>query len=121
MCKNCIHYEICIKFINNKDKLKQCELYANKALYTKLPCMLGETVYVVRKMNQEECIKAGITPEIVNAKNYTYKCVSYCDRPYKIVETEMKKSYYNHFGITVFLDYKEALQKLKKMNKDVEK
>lgn len=121
MCKNCIHYEICIKFINNKDKLKQCELFANKALYTKLPCMLGETVYVVRKMNQEECIKAGIVPLVYKFHNRTYKVIQHQDRPYKIEQTTVKRSYYNNFGKTVFLSYEKALQKLKEINKDVER
>ena len=116
ICKSCIHYFICKKFNALNYKKDKCELYEHKGLYLKLPCQIGEPVFVIRKMNQNECISVGIIPIVHQFNNKTYKSIQYQDRPYKIEQTTMKRSYYNQFGKTVFTNYEEALQKLKDYN-----
>ena len=115
ICKSCIHYFICKKFNALNYQKDKCELYEHKELYLKLPCQIGEPVFVIRKMNQNECIKAGITPVEWNINNRTIHSIDYQNRPYTIIKTTMKRSYYRHFGKTVFTDYNEALKQYDQM------
>ena len=117
MCQNCIHYVACQKFGVLKSDFIKCEIFKDKELYLELPCKIGDTVYVVRQMTQKECIEAGVEPYIIRINNHISKSVSYTNRPYKIIETKMKQSYYNLYGKTVFLTYNEALNRRILLNK----
>lgn len=51
-CENCLHYEACKSMVNVIERatmysiaMRVCNNYADKDLYIKLPCKVGDTVY----------------------------------------------------------------------------
>lgn len=117
ICKTCIHYDACRMFIDVDRMESKCKNFEDKCLYIKQPCAIGDTVYLLRRMTEKECISSGIVSGVYCVGNKQRQYTDYKDRPYKIVKTVMKQSYYKLFGYMVFLDLVAAELKLKKLNK----
>lgn len=43
-CENCLHYGVCT-FAKQYETADKCPDFADKTLYIKLPCKVGDTVY----------------------------------------------------------------------------
>lgn len=54
-CENCLHYEACKSMVSVIERatiwysiaMRVCNNYADKDLYIKLPCKVGDTVWVI--------------------------------------------------------------------------
>ena len=44
-CKDCIHYEVCCKYMVTPNHL--CKDYKDKSKYIELPCKVGDMVYAI--------------------------------------------------------------------------
>lgn len=44
-CRDCIHHEICVLFLQNTDTV--CNGFADKSRYIELPCKVGDTLYCI--------------------------------------------------------------------------
>lgn len=54
-CENCLHYEACKSMVNVIERatmysiaMRVCNNYADKDLYIKLPCKVGDEVYFIK-------------------------------------------------------------------------
>lgn len=117
ICKTCIHYDACRMFTYVDRVESKCNNFEDKRLYSKRPCLVGDTVYILRRMTEKECISSGIVSGVYCVGSKQCQYTDYKDRPYKIVKTTMKQSYYKLFGNMVFLDSSQAEMKLKILNK----
>lgn len=45
-CENCLHYGVCT-FAKQYETVDKCPDFADKDLYIKLPCKVGDTVWVI--------------------------------------------------------------------------
>ena len=45
-CENCLHYGVCT-FAKQYETVDKCPEFADKDLYIKLPCKVGDTVWVI--------------------------------------------------------------------------
>ena len=100
-CKDCIHYVVCDRCPQN-----DCEVYAPKSRFIELPCAVGDTVYWVTKLcdengRQESAIHEGT---IISFSLQNDGLWFYCR--YKYGLTFWHKIEY--FGKTVFLTKEEA-------------
>lgn len=46
-CKECINYDVCSTQSVNCNRANHCSMFKNKVQYIKLPCKVGDTVYVI--------------------------------------------------------------------------
>ena len=46
-CENCLHYGVCT-FAKQYKTVDKCPDFADKALYIKLPCKVGDEVYFIK-------------------------------------------------------------------------
>ena len=106
-CKDCIHYVVCDRCPQN-----DCEVYAPKSRFIELPCAVGDTVYWVTKLcdengRQESAIHEGT---IISFSLQNDGLWFYCR--YKYGLTFWHKIEY--FGKTVFLTKEEAEKALER-------
>lgn len=121
-CENCIHNEVCYlqEVCNNiVEQLDEfgCENFADKSLYIKLPCKVGDTVYQIKKLRQQEMYRRGYVPDEEWHRKRGAPSRYYKNVLVEIIETTMKKSFYAKLGKTIFLTKESAEQELNNMVK----
>ena len=112
-CENCIHNEVCyLQEVcdNIEEQLDEfgCEDFADKSLYIKLPCKVGDVVYTVSK---RDGIVAKMVVEISWKRDWAGKDLGWG----LILSGKRSNNRYNVSGIgkTVFLTKEEAEKALK--------
>lgn len=111
-CKDCIHYEICNKRKNSisLDPMGcgyKCPDFKDKSRFIELPCKVGDTVYVIRKI-PNSVIKPFITEEKIEPWAVTYENIMGGHSRILIEE----------FNNSVFLTKEEAEAKLKELQNE---
>lgn len=112
-CKDCIHNQVCIAYKQLADISDICPHFADKSQYIKLPCKVGDTVFVIDdRRGIIKCIvndmHLGLAQEIYGALFY-YEQIA--DEPPELVDVFDFDE--NDFGKTVFLTREEAEKALK--------
>ena len=121
-CKDCIHYEVCVHFIDEQVMcLNICPLFKDKAYYNEPPCKIGEYVYSINGMFKASSTK---TPTRTKTRNHHFiirsrvdvKCIKDHNGAFYIDKKPFVKSDTIHFGRYVFTDKSKAEAKLKELN-----
>lgn len=60
-CKDCINYDVCSTQSVNCDRADNCSMFKNESQYIKLPCKVGDTVYILagpfgNEYEQDVCV-----------------------------------------------------------------
>lgn len=124
-CKDCIHYDVC-KSSNGETEIygvglncnaeKMCEHFKDKSRFIKLPCKVGESVWILDREN--------VPQKMVLENPYVViRCTEekeWCDKPcfsegrkYCLQRLDVCR---NDIGKTVFRTREEAETKLKEMS-----
>lgn len=127
-CKDCIHYELCeVQAFNGFNKnwdpekdWKHCGVFKDKSKYIKLPCKVGDTVYVVPSLcnfrlnivngypeNNRICEQKVHSLQMWNANEY---CLWTCDGIILLPQRFYKETW--------FFTKSEAEQKLKELQNE---
>ena len=77
-CENCIHCEVCKRYlmstditpeelnkIGKREQTKQCEFFKDKSLIVELLCKVGDDLYWISDENKVECQKNAIIGVVV--------------------------------------------------------
>lgn len=67
-CKECINYDVCSKSSVNCDRGSHCIMYKDRINFINLPCKIGDTVYAIDNLGDDENI---IVQEIVISITFT--------------------------------------------------
>lgn len=123
-CNDCVHVEVCSKKnlhvavgmnITPRFKYKhiqqECEHFKDRARFVALPCMVGDTVYVIESIAGEE----KIIQDHVETLGIGYYADGINIYQFDGVKTD---GYFEDFGKTVFLTREEAEQALKEREKN---
>lgn len=135
-CAECVHVEVCKDFISsllegleldksdvelinkelNQDDADKgaCDHFWDRARVAALPCMVGDTVYVIESIAGEE----KIIQDHVETMGIGYYADGINIYQWDGVKTE---GYFEDFGKTVFLTREEAERALKEREKDESK
>ena len=121
-CKDCVHVEVCCSYLStayNKCKLAtpdfkllkniecdECQHFKDRAHFVELPCMVGDTVYVIESIAGEE----KIIQDHVETLGIGYYADGISIYQFDGVKTD---GYFEDFGKTAFLTREEAEQALK--------
>lgn len=92
------------------DKLAEYEDLEEEGLLLKLPCTVGDTVYIIRETQM--CCYGKTCDKDISCK----ECIML--NTHEIHETKFDLSYFYEFGKSVFLTKEEAEQALKKMESE---
>lgn len=68
-CKDCIHYEACGVYVNAdrfKDVEKYCKEFEDKILYIKLPCKVGDELWITENPYTFLPLKKPVNGEVVS-------------------------------------------------------
>lgn len=122
-CKNCIHFEMCLKkcgkskafaetvdeeYFSHADK---CDYFKDKSRYIELPCKVGTTLYFL--YNSPYADKPDLTPRIYKTTDWHFEV----DKTGIVINTDdihsFNKVYDYYLGKTVFLTREEAERALK--------
>lgn len=120
-CKDCVHVEVCEDFTKAKLSPKRaeellpvlreygrtCDHFKDRARFVELPCMVGDTVYVIKSIAEEE----KIIQDHVETLGIGYYADGINIYQWDGVKTD---GYFEDFGKTVFLTREEAEQALMK-------
>lgn len=123
-CKDCIHYDVC-KCVNPKvDEMYGnrngtqygCGYFKDKSQIIKLPCKVGDTVYLVDfEYGIYKCIVNDI--QILSDNEPVYTLYFYSQNGYEPAELEWDIDIeIDCFGKTVFLTKEQAEAKLKELS-----
>jgi len=111
-CKDCLHYEVCkecglaVDWDDMEDGM--CRFWADKSLYVKLPCKVGDTVWF-ETFTKNATINEGLKPHRIDG--YRIAMLSQ-DKQTGL----MTKLYDYEFGKHVFLSKAEADAAIKEMS-----
>lgn len=127
-CENCIHCEVCKRYlmstditpeelnkIGKREQTKQCEFFKDKSLIVELPCKVGDSVYV--------CLSDSPTQNrILRFETLSVELVYQAKRAYYLAFEENNELPFIHidlksFGKTVFLTREEAEKALREREK----
>lgn len=53
-CEDCIHFVVCRKIAKSPAVFRGCALFTDHAQFVKLPCKVGDTVYIIVKISGKE-------------------------------------------------------------------
>lgn len=110
-CKDCMHEEVCSIFSSdlNEDGAEKCVCFKNRNRFVELPCKVGDTVYVIDDMGDEEYLVASCTISAIR-----YECKK-TDSKIIIMTEGFLAPFTNSWvlGKTVFLTREEAEKALK--------
>ena len=103
-CKDCINYDVCSKMNTNCDRGNHCEMFKDREKFVKLPCKVGDTVYVKTLFG-----------EYAEAEVRDYSYFISCGFCVVVTSTKFDKHHipFSKFGKTVFLTREEVEQALK--------
>lgn len=123
ICKDCIHYEICDKYVAPNESFPEvdgCRCFKDKSNFVEFPCKVGDTLWVRWSLSKGH--KENIYPVKVYALRFDTKknnmriCV---EGHFKITAYGGNYTHYyngtfawNSIGKTVFLTRKQAEQAL---------
>ena len=123
-CNDCVHVGVCSKKnlhvavgMNITPRFKyerieqECEHFKDRARFVELPCMVGDTVYVIENIAGEE----KIIQDHVETLGIGYYADGINIYQFDGVKTD---GYFEDFGKTVFLTREEAEQALKECEND---
>lgn len=125
-CKDCIHCNICNKtesdiYLGNKEGAVElyCVEFADESQYIKLPCKVGDTVYVIDDhYGLIECIVNEIHVGVGNELYYNlFYYEQTTDEPDELIDEFDFDN--NDIGETVFLTKSEAEKALREVENDV--
>ena len=107
ICKDCVHYEVCIS--SDNEPFDECNHFKPKSRYVELPCEVGQKIYmlVTRKTHSFEFVKFVEGKRMLRVDNqHTFIKDTYFTKLnfWKVLED---------FGKTVFLSREEAENALK--------
>lgn len=119
-CKDCVHVEVCEDFTKAKLSPKRaeellpvlrehgrtCDHFKDRSRFVELPCMVGDTVYVIESIAGEE----KIIQDHVETLGIGYYADGISIYQFDGVKTD---GYFEDFGKTAFLTREEAEQALK--------
>lgn len=117
-CKDCIHREACMKFNKVRVEVLEktasrgadelCDTFADKSRYIKLPCKVGDTVYVLTSDSPTGIEESRVKTMLLQEMPYgtTIKIIVPCI--YDDWGGDYNTFYPNYFGKTVFLTKEEA-------------
>lgn len=111
-CKYCINYDICSTESVNCDRANHCSMFKDKSQYIKLPCKVGDTVYVIDGYyGLIECIVNDIRVGVDNLYYTLFYYEQPVDDPAELIDTfDYDK---DDLGKTVFLTKAEAEKALR--------
>lgn len=113
-CNDCIHNEICQQIagpFNIIDADMSCTDFKHSARFVELPCKVGDTVYVIKSIAEEE----KIIQDHVETLGIGYYADGINIYQWDGVKTD---GYFEDFGKTVFLTREEAERALKEREKN---
>lgn len=121
-CKNCIHYEVCVKIrkpaLYGIDENVGCEQhFKDKSKFIEKPFDVRDTVYIITKCSYSspyEIIKCLVTKmRIKDCGTITFSCEGHYQNNWRYTSGNFKTS---SIGKTVFLTLEEAQKKLEELN-----
>lgn len=75
-CEDCLYYKFCSNQygdINYFDVENYCGVFEDKSKYIKLPCKVGDTVYLITKSYNQVNVESGIVEEIyINDRGFAF-------------------------------------------------
>ena len=121
-CKDCVHVEVCRftdlpaplsdSYIRESEYIeKRCGNFKNRSRFVELPCKVGDTVYVIKSIAEEE----KIIQDHVETLGIGYYADGINIYQWDGVKTD---GYFEDFGKTVFLTREEAERALKEREKN---
>lgn len=115
-CKDCIHFGICKKGFPWADGKGGgwCEDFKDKSLYIKLPCKVGDNVYILSQKSIQEYIVYSIE---YTDNTLTIKCHSWLAECEGMLHKHIAYFDKNDFNKTVFFTRKDAEKILAERNK----
>ena len=110
-CKDCMHEKVCDYYAGdlNEEGAEKCVCFKDRNRIVELPCKVGDTVYVIDDMGDEEY---SVAPCTISAIRYECKET---DRKIIIMTESFLAPFTNSWvlGKTVFLTREEAERTLK--------
>lgn len=123
-CKDCVHFELCdmesaVYNFNFPETADDCSFFNDKSQYIKLPCKVGDTVYVIDDhYGLIECIVNEIHVGVGNELYYNlFYYEQTTDEPDELIDEFDFDN--NDIGETVFLTKSEAEKALREVENDV--
>ena len=113
-CKECLFLGICKYNSNPTGEEEICEVFADKALFVKLPCKVGDTVYIFNRSQDRVQKMFFDKPDIrCHCALEDNLCMATCSDKSNGICAYRFKNDFSEMGKTVFLTYKEAEKALK--------
>ena len=108
-CRDCLHYEFCCTGKSGLPDYVNCKYFKDRNRFVELPCKVGDTVYVIDDMGDEEYLVASCTISAIR-----YECKE-TDSNIIIMTEGFLAPFTNSWvlGKTVFLTREEAERALK--------
>ena len=121
-CAECVHVDVCRftdlpaplsdSYIRESEYIeKRCGNFKNRSRFVELPCKVGDTVYVIKSIAEEE----KIIQDHVETLGIGYYADGINIYQWDGVKTD---GYFEDFGKTVFLTREEAERALKEREKN---
>ena len=118
ICKDCIHYEICDKYVAPNESFPEvdgCRCFKDKSNFVEFPCKVGRRVYaILSKKVQEYFVHA-----IEHTEKYiTVKCSIWLAEREGLLHKHIAYFDKTKFGKIVFLTREEAEKALKERSEN---
>ena len=117
-CENCLHYEACT-FAKQYETVDKCPDFADKDLYIKLPCKVGDTVWVLNRANEpQEMVFDTIDIRCTCVRDYDCMCGSLCSNEQENICQHRFNNDFAEVGKTAFLTREDAEKKLEELKNE---
>ena len=118
VCKDCIHYEICDKWVSPCESFPEtegCKCFKDKSYFVELPCKVGDKVYkpIITSKGEPAIWEIIVTSIDIDIGKNGVSPNSYVIGHLKNTHCG-ESAYFCEFGKTVFLTREEAEQALER-------